>query len=93
MTLSVMKKYKIILGLIISTLITLGMLPSRLSQGQGDDLQNLIGSELVIWAMRFTSWCTTYFIQIKNICALLNIDFLTEIRAGMAVARLTFNEQ
>ena len=63
MTIPGMKKYKTTLGLIISTLITLGMLPSRLSQGQGEDLQNLIGSELVIWTMCFASWCTTYFIQ------------------------------
>ena len=32
-------------------------------------------------------------ILVKDICTLLNIDFFTEIRAGMAVARLTFNEQ
>jgi signal transduction histidine kinase len=58
-----MKKYNPTLGLLIGTLLTVALLPVRISEGQGKNLYNLIGSELIIWVMCFTSWCFTHFIQ------------------------------
>ena len=60
-----MKKFKPSLGLLIASLLTVSMLPVRISEGQGSDPHNLIGSEIVIWTMCFTSWCITYFIQLQ----------------------------
>ncbi|WP_353718690.1 hypothetical protein [Dyadobacter sp. 676] len=48
-----LKKYQVALGLIIATFTTLGILPVRISEGQGKDLFNLIGSEIVIWLLLF----------------------------------------
>ena len=60
-----MKKYKPTLGLLIATLLAISILPVRISEGQGNDPFNLIGSELVIWTMCFAIWCATYFIQLQ----------------------------
>ena len=61
-----MKKYNIVLGLISATVLTTAMIPVRLSQGQGSDPYNLIGSEIVIWVMCLTAWCATYHIQLQS---------------------------
>ncbi|MBE9462163.1 sensor histidine kinase [Dyadobacter subterraneus] len=61
-----MKKYKPVLGVLIATLLTVAVLPVRISEGQGNDPSNLVGSELVIWTMCFTTWCVTYFAQLQS---------------------------
>ena len=65
-TTPVMKKYKPVLGVLIATLLTVAVLPVRISEGQGNDPSNLVGSELVIWTMCFTTWCVTYFAQLQS---------------------------
>jgi signal transduction histidine kinase len=57
------KSYKISLGLTVSSFITFAVLPGRISEGQMDDLYNLIGSTATIWVMCFTAWILTGFIQ------------------------------
>ncbi len=59
-----MKKYNVALGLIMATLLTASMLPIRLSEGQGNNPYNLIGSEIVIWTMCLSSWCAVYYVQL-----------------------------
>ena len=55
-----MKKYNLKLGTLIATVLTLSLLPVRLSEGQAKDLVNLIGSETVIWVMCMSMWLATY---------------------------------
>lgn len=55
-----MKKYNLKLGTLIATVLTLSLLPVRLSEGQADDPVNLIGSETVIWLMCMSMWLATY---------------------------------
>ncbi len=50
------EKYSLPLGLFVATFITLALLPVRIAEGQGNDLVNLIGSEVVIWLMILASW-------------------------------------
>lgn len=55
-----MKKYNLQLGASISTVLTLSILPVRLSEGQATDPINLIGSETVIWLMCMSVWLMSY---------------------------------
>src|SRR5688572_29731904 len=55
-----MKKYNLQLGALIATVLTLSILPVRLSEGQGADLVNLIGSETVIWLLCMAIWLASY---------------------------------
>lgn len=55
-----MKKYNPQLGTLIATVVTLSVIPIRLSEGQGKNPLNLIGSEIVIWIMCLTIWVATY---------------------------------
>jgi signal transduction histidine kinase len=55
-----MKKYNPLLGALIATLLALSVLPVRLSEGQGNNPFNLIGSEIVIWVMCMSIWMATY---------------------------------
>lgn len=58
-----MKEYNIKLGATVSTVLTLGILPIRLTTGHGDDPINLIGSETVIWFLCFTIWLSSCYIH------------------------------
>lgn len=58
-----MRRNQIKLGLVISSFITVALLPARLSQGQGKDAVNLIGSEVGIWCLCFSSWALTCYLQ------------------------------
>lgn len=51
------------LGLIVATILTTALLPVRLSEGQGKDPVNLIGSQTVIWCLWFFSWAGSHYIQ------------------------------
>jgi signal transduction histidine kinase len=55
-----MKKYNLQLGASIATVLTLSVLPIRLSEGQGTDPVNLIGSEMVIWLLCMSVWLASY---------------------------------
>lgn len=58
------KQYNLPLGTLLSTVITLAIIPVRLAEGQGANLVSLIGSEFVIWLMCLTTWlscCQTYY--------------------------------
>jgi signal transduction histidine kinase len=57
-----MKKYSVQLGVLIATVLTFSILPVRLSEGQGADPVNLIGSQTVIWLMCMSMWLLTYHI-------------------------------
>lgn len=51
------------LGIIICSFINLALIPVRLTQGQGEDMFNLIGSQIGIWVMCFSSWALTCRIE------------------------------
>jgi signal transduction histidine kinase len=55
-----MKKYNLQLGALIATIVALSVLPVRLSEGQGSNPFNLIGSEIVICMMCMSVWTATY---------------------------------
>lgn len=55
-----MKKYNLQLGASIAAVLTLSILPVRLSEGQIADPVNLIGSETVIWLMCMSIWLASY---------------------------------
>lgn len=55
-----MKKYNLQLGASIAAVLTLSILPVRLSEGQSADPVNLIGSEIVIWLMCMSIWLVSY---------------------------------
>jgi signal transduction histidine kinase len=55
-----MKKYNLQLGASIATILTLSVLPVRLSEGQGAAPVNLIGSETVIWLLCMAIWMASY---------------------------------
>ena len=59
---SSMKKYNLPLGASIAAVLTLSILPVRLSEGQAADPVNLIGSETVIWLMCMSIWLVSYHI-------------------------------
>jgi signal transduction histidine kinase len=58
-----LKKYQIGIGLVASALLTLSIVPIRLSEGQGADITNLAGSEFVIYLLFMTCWMGIQFIQ------------------------------
>ncbi len=55
-----MKKYNLQLGASIAAVLTLSILPVRLSEGQSADPVNLIGSEIVIWLLCMSIWLASY---------------------------------
>ncbi|WP_342085605.1 sensor histidine kinase [Dyadobacter sp. OTU695] len=55
-----MKKYNLQLGASIAAVLTLSILPVRLSEGQSADPVNLIGSEIGIWLMCMSIWLVSY---------------------------------
>lgn len=57
---SSIKKYNLQLGALIATVVTLAIVPVRLSEGQGANLVSLIGSEVVIWLMCLATWLSSY---------------------------------
>jgi signal transduction histidine kinase len=61
-----LKKYQVGLGLIISVFLAVAMLPIRLTEGQGKDPVNLIGSEIVICCLWLSCWLGTHVIQHKT---------------------------
>lgn len=61
-----MKKYNLQLGASIAAVLTLSILPARLSEGQSADPVNLIGSETVIWLLCMSVWLTSYHIYYKE---------------------------
>lgn len=61
-----MKKYNLKLGTSIASVMTLSLLPVRISEGQAKDLVNLIGSETVIWLMCMSMWLVTYHIYYRT---------------------------
>jgi signal transduction histidine kinase len=60
-----LKKYQPGLGLIIATFVTISLLPIRLSEGQGKNPINLIGSEVVIWLLFLSCWLGAQVIHQK----------------------------
>jgi signal transduction histidine kinase len=58
-----LKKYQIGIGLVASALLTVSIVPIRLSEGQGADITNLVGSEIVIYLLFMTCWMGIQFIQ------------------------------
>lgn len=61
-----MKKYNLQLGASIAAVLTLSILPVRLSEGQAADPLNLIGSETVIWLMCMSIWIASYHIYYRE---------------------------
>lgn len=59
------KRYNLQLGAVIATVLATSILPVRLSEGQGHNPINLIGSEIVIWVMCATMWTATYHIYYR----------------------------
>lgn len=81
-----MKSYRINLGLITSTFITLGVLPVRIFEGQTNNLYNLIGSQIIIWVMCLTAWLITGRIQKKhNLLIWQKIIFSVLACAGISI--------
>ncbi|WP_426295154.1 sensor histidine kinase [Dyadobacter endophyticus] len=56
-----MKKYNSRLGALMATVVTVSILPVRLSEGQAANPVNLIGSETVIWLMCMSIWLVSYY--------------------------------
>lgn len=57
---SSMKKYNLLLGALLATVVTLSIVPARLSEGQGANPVSMIGSEIVIWLMCVGIWLACY---------------------------------
>jgi signal transduction histidine kinase len=60
------KDYSLRLGLIISLLLSLFVLPSRIYEGQAANMHNLVGSQMVIWVLCFISWVSCISILKKS---------------------------
>ncbi|WP_177194211.1 sensor histidine kinase KdpD [Dyadobacter sp. SG02] len=55
-----MRKYNLQLGASMATVVTLAIVPVRLSEGQGANMVSLVGSEIVIWLMCMATWLSSY---------------------------------
>src|SRR5690554_2895020 len=65
-TLKFIKDYQLLQGLLFTLLLSQLLLGARIQQGQGEDIYNLVGSQLVFFALLLVNWIVNqYFIRNK----------------------------